>query len=166
MSRMNAGLLTSDRGDWTTPKAFFDLIDSEFGFTLDAAASAENALCQRFYDENADGLAQPWTGVVWCNPPYGRGIDKWVERGYGSAVAGATVVMLIPARTDTQYWHKYVMRAAEVRLLRGRLVFGQGEARANAPFPSALVVFRPGVHFPRFTSIERGALTPRAKEAA
>lgn len=163
MSRMNAGLLSSDRGDWTTPRAFFDLVDAEFDFTLDAAADESNALCSNYYDEAADGLSQPWTGVVWCNPPYGRGIDRWIQRGYEAARDGATVVMLIPARTDTAYWHDYVMRADELRLLRGRLVFGAGEARANAPFPSALVVFRPGPGTgpPAVTSMRRGELTRR-----
>jgi site-specific DNA-methyltransferase (adenine-specific) len=162
---MNGGLLSSERGDWATPQAFFDLVDAEFGFTLDAAASEGNAKCAQFYTEADDGLARPWTGTVWCNPPYGRGIADWVQRGYDESRRGATVVMLIPARTDTAYWHDYVMRAAEVRLLRGRLVFGTGEARANAPFPSALVVFRPGVGGPpSVTTMHRGALTRRLIE--
>lgn len=161
MSRMNGGLLTSERGDWATPQSFFDLVDAEFRFTLDAAAESHNAKCAEFYSPEKSGLDHPWTGVVWCNPPYGRGIDQWIRRGYEAATAGATVVMLIPARTDTAYWHDYVMRAAEVRLLRGRLVFGQGEARANAPFPSALVVFRPGQHVTAFSSVGRGVLTRR-----
>jgi site-specific DNA-methyltransferase (adenine-specific) len=164
MSRMNGGLLSSERGDWATPQAFFDLVDTEFGFTLDSAAEPHNAKCARYYTEADSGLLNDWTGVVWCNPPYGRGIADWIRKGYESAQAGATVVMLIPARTDTAYWHDYVMRAAEVRLLRGRLVFGSGEARANAPFPSALVVFRPGDHAPEVTSMGRGALTRRAAD--
>lgn len=162
MTRMNGGLLTSNRGDWETPQAFFDLVDAEFGFTLDAAASPTNAKAPAFYTETENGLIQPWTGTVWCNPPYGRGIDSWVRKGYESGQVGAIVVMLIPARTDTRYWHDFVMHAAEVRLLRGRLVFGAGEARANAPFPSALVVFKPGATSPVFTTMDRGALTRRA----
>lgn len=155
-------MFTSDRMDWATPQAFFDLVNAEFGFTLDAAASLENAKCGRYYTEADDALNLGWSGVIWCNPPYGREIAKWVRKGYAESQEGATVVMLIPARTDTAYWHDYVMRAAEVRLLRGRLVFGSGEARANAPFPSALVVFRPGDHEPRISTMERGALTRRA----
>lgn len=162
MSRLNGGLFASDRGDWETPKQFFDLVDAEFGFDLDAAASHANALCGRYYTEADDGLSQPWTGTVWCNPPYGRGISAWVRKGWESSQAGAIVVMLIPARTDTAYWHDYVMRSAEIRLLRGRLVFGGGEARANAPFPSALVVFRAGSHHPVVSTMSRGALTKRA----
>lgn len=161
MSQIHEGMFTSDRMDWATPDAFFDLVHAEFGFTLDAAAEPHNAKCLEFYTEAEDGLAQPWPGVVWCNPPYGRTIGRWVEKGYSEAQAGATVVMLIPARTDTAYWHDYVMKAAEVRLIRGRLVFGQGEARSNAPFPSALVVFRPGSHAPAVTTMDRGPLTRR-----
>ena len=162
MSRLNEGMFSSDRPDWATPQAFFDLVDAEFRFTLDAAAEPHNAKCERYYSEADCGLLNEWTGVVWCNPPYGRGIDEWIRKGYESAQAGATVVMLIPARTDTAYWHDYVMRAAEIRLVRGRLVFGTGEARANAPFPSALVVFRPGDHAPTVSAIDRGTLTRRA----
>lgn len=161
LSKLNEGLFTSNRGDWATPQAFFDLVDAEFGFTLDAAASPENAKAPAFYTESDDGLSLPWRGVVWCNPPYGRGIEAWVRKGFEEAQGGSTVVMLIPARTDTRYWHDYVMRAAEIRLIRGRLVFGTGEARANAPFPSALVVFRPGEHTTALYPMGRGALTPR-----
>jgi len=162
VSRLNEGLFTSDRGDWSTPQAFFDIVNAEFRFTFDAAASDDNAKTTMYYTETDDALMRPWPGVVWCNPPYGRGISNWVRKGYEEAQTGSTVVMLIPARTDTAYWHDYVMRAAEVRLVRGRLVFGTGEARANAPFPSALVVFRAGEHKPTVSSIGRGALTRRA----
>lgn len=162
VTKLNDGLFSSDRMDWATPQSFFDLVDDEFGFTLDAAAEAHNAKCEAYYDEMIDGLSRPWTGVVWCNPPYGRAIAKWVEKGYREAQAGATVVMLIPARTDTAYWHDYAMRAAEIRMIRGRLVFGTGEARANAPFPSALIVFQPGRHTPIVSTMGRGELTRRA----
>ncbi len=162
MSRINGGMFTSDRLDWATPKGFFDLVSAEFAFDLDAAASHNNAKCNRYYTEEEDGLSQPWQGTVWCNPPYGRGIKDWVRKGYDSAQEGAVVVMLIPARTDTTYWHEYVMRAAEVRLIRGRLVFGDGEATSNAPFPCALVVFRSGEHAPTFSTMDRGTMQRRA----
>lgn len=162
VSRLNEGLFSSARMDWATPQSFFDLVNAEFGFTLDSAAEAHNAKCASYYDESVDGLSQPWPGVVWCNPPYGRSISKWVEKGWSEAQNGATVVMLIPARTDTAYWHDYVMRAAEIRMVRGRLVFGTGDARANAPFPSALIVFRPGEHVPTVSAMDRGTLTRRA----
>lgn len=162
MSRIHEGMFTSERGDWATPQAFFNMVQGEFGFTLDAAASPDNAKCDDYYTEDEDALTLLWDGVVWCNPPYGRQIGKWIQKGYDEAQRGSVVVMLIPARTDTASWHDFVMKADEVRLIRGRLVFGAGEATSNAPFPSALVVFRRGAHTPRFTSMDRARLTRRA----
>ncbi len=126
---------------WETPQAFFDELDTEFGFTLDVCALPENAKCPRYFTPAVDGLKQPWRGVCWMNPPYGREIGKWVAKAYESAKEGATVVCLLPARTDTAWWHSYVLEAAEVRFVRGRLRFG--DAENSAPFPSAVVVFRP-----------------------
>lgn len=163
MSRINEGMFTSERLDWATPQGFFDLVAEEFDFTLDAAASPHNTkVADAYYTEDEDALTLPWEGVVWCNPPYGRGIGKWVQKGYEEAQKGALVAMLIPARTDTSWWHEYVMRAHEVRLVRGRLVFGQGEATSNAPFPCALVIFREGPWSPVFTAMDRGLLNRRA----
>jgi len=136
---LSPGLFSSTRDDWATPQALFDELDREFGFTLDVCATAENAKCERFYSPEEDGLKQPWTGVCWCNPPYGRRIGAWIRKAYESAQAGATVVCLIPARTDTSYWHEYVMRG-EVRFIRGRVCFG-GRKPSRSPFPSAIVVF-------------------------
>lgn len=122
-----------------TPQWFFDQCNAEFGpFELDVAADAINAKCPRFYDRERNGLLHEWKGRVWCNPPYGRGIGEWVKKAFESAKAGAVVVCLIPARTDTAWWHDYAMRG-EVRFIRGRLKFGT--AQNNAPFPSALVIF-------------------------
>ena len=134
---------SSERHDWTTPRAFFDELHAEFGFTLDAAASPHNALCPRYFTEESDGLAQDWRGeVVWCNPPYGRQIGKWIAKAAEEARGGATVVMLIPARPDTAAWHDHIFAnpQATVRFVRGRLKFG--EAKESAPFPSAVVIFR------------------------
>ncbi|KEF35509.1 adenine methyltransferase [Deinococcus sp. RL] len=135
---------SSEKHDWTTPRSFFDELNAEFNFTLDAAASPHNALCSRYFTEADDGLSQPWTGTVWCNPPYGRQIGRWIAKAAQSACEGATVVMLIPARTDTAAWHDHILfnPQAEVRFVRGRLRFG--DATANAPFPSAVIIFRPG----------------------
>lgn len=133
---------SSVKHDWTTPRAFFDALNTEFHFTLDAAASPENALCPEFYTEADDGLAMSWRGhTVWVNPPYGRGIGKWIQKAAESAVLGATVVMLIPARTDTAAWHTHIhgQPGVEIRFVRGRLRFG--DATENAPFPCAVVVF-------------------------
>ena len=126
---------------WPTPQSLFDELHHEFGFTLDVCALAANAKCPAFFTPEMDGLAQEWTGVCWMNPPYGRSIGRWMEKAFTSAAAGALVVCLVPARTDTAWWHEFVTKASEVRFLRGRLRFGGAEA--SAPFPSALVIFRP-----------------------
>lgn len=137
---MNTDLHFSSKTDlWATPQEFFDKLNEEFNFTLDVCATLENAKCSRFYTIDDDGLSQSWTGTVWCNPPYGRQIGKWIQKGHESSLGGATVVMLIPSRTDTKYWHDFVMKG-EVRFIKGRLKFG--DAKANAPFPSAVVVFK------------------------
>lgn len=127
--RINAGLFSSNEESWSTPKSLFAALDAEFGFTLDPCASAENATVERFFTKDDDGLAQDWDGVVFMNPPYGRTIGRWVEKAYRESLRGAVVVCLIPARTDTAYWHDYVMRASEVRFIRGRLHFGGDHER-------------------------------------
>jgi phage N-6-adenine-methyltransferase len=126
---------------WATPQAFFDQLHAEFGFTLDVCALPENAKCRRYVTPCEDGLAQDWSqDVCWMNPPYGRSIGHWMRKAYESAQQGATVVCLVPARTDTRWWHDYAMRG-EIRFIKGRLRFG--EAKTNAPFPNAVVIFRP-----------------------
>ena len=124
---------------WATPQSLFDELNYEFHFTLDVCAIPDNAKCPMFYSPAEDGLSQPWTGVCWMNPPYGRAIGLWVARAYRAALTGATVVALLPARTDTTWWHDYVVKAKDIRFLRGRIRFG--EAKYSAPFPSAVVVF-------------------------
>lgn len=126
--------------EWETPLDFFRDLDREFGFDVDVCATPDKAKCLRYYTPEMDGLAQTWRGTCWMNPPYGRQIGKWVRKAYESAQAGATVVCLLPARTDTAWWHDYCQRA-EVRFVRGRLKFGG--AKHSAPFPSAVVIFRP-----------------------
>lgn len=125
---------------WATPQGFFDGLDTEFGFQVDVCAIAENAKCARFFTPEEDGLAQEWTGICWMNPPYGRTIGRWMRKAYESSQLGATVVCLVPARTDTVWWHEYAMKG-EIRFIRGRLKFGGH--KNSAPFPSAVVVFRP-----------------------
>jgi len=133
---------SSATDEWPTPQDFFDRLNEEFHFTLDVCATPENAKCPRYYTKRENGLLQKWEGVCWMNPPYGREIGKWVKKAYESALDGATVVCLLPARTDTSWWHDYCMKG-EIRFVRGRLKFG--DANENAPFPSVVVVFRPGV---------------------
>lgn len=130
---------SSATSEWSTPQDFFDLVASEFPFELDVCAASENAKCPAFYAMAEDGLAQPWTGVCWMNPPYGRVIKDWITKAWASAKDGATVACLLPARTDTSWWWDYC-RHAEVRFLRGRLSFG-GRSELGAPFPSVLVIF-------------------------
>ena len=141
---MNASVLFSSKTDmWETPQDFFDKLNREFNFTLDVCATPENAKCENFYSPEQDGLSLLWKGRVWCNPPYGRQVGQWVEKAYMSAQAGALVVMLLPARTDTAWFHDYVYRKAEIRFVRGRLKFGG--SKTGAPFPSMLCIFREGV---------------------
>lgn len=125
---------------WATPQAFFDKYDEKFNFELDVCANAENAKCKHYFTEEEDGLAQEWTGVCWMNPPYGREIIHWMKKAYESSLEGATIVCLVPARTDTKWWHEYAMKG-QIEFIRGRLKFG--DAKNSAPFPSAVVVFYP-----------------------
>ena len=136
---INKGLFTSNTDLWATPQDFFDKLDEEFHFDLDVCALPENAKCTRYFTPDIDGLKQEWTGTVWCNPPYGRQIGKWVEKAYKS---DCTVAMLLPARTDTKWFHDYIYGKAEVRFIKGRLKFGGAEQ--GAPFPSMVVVFKKG----------------------
>lgn len=133
----NKGMFTSNTDLWATPQDFFDELDREFGFDLDVCAIPENAKCSRYFTPEQDGLKQEWNGTVWCNPPYGRQIGKWVEKAYKS---DCTVVMLLPARTDTGWFHDYIYGKAEIRFVRGRIRFGGAEW--NAPFPSMVVIYR------------------------
>lgn len=137
------GMMASNNHDWETPSEVFDALDQEFRFTLDPCCTAETAKCAKFYTKADDGLAQSWAGeIVFMNPPYGREIGRWIEKACGEIEA--TVVCLIPARTDTRWWHRWCMRANEVRLVEGRVCFRRGGRVGSAPFPSAAVVYRSG----------------------
>jgi len=139
---MNEGLFTSKTDEWATPAATFAELDAEFHFDLDPCADATNHKCADYYTKEQDGLAQNWGGrKVFCNPPYGRAIAAWVRKCSEEAAKPNTlVVMLIPARTDTAYFHDYIYhKAREIRFIRGRLHFN--ESRSGAPFPSMIVVF-------------------------
>lgn len=133
-------MFSSKTCEWETPIEFFKELDARYHFTLDVCATRENAKCEAFFTREDDGLAQKWHGVCWMNPPYGREIGKWVRKAYETALQGATVVCLLPARTDTAWWHDYCMHG-DITFIRGRLKFG---GCANpAPFPSAVVLFYP-----------------------
>lgn len=124
---------------WSTPQNFFDKLHGEFCFDLDVCSTHENAKVQKHFTKEDDGLSQQWSGVCWMNPPYGREIGAWMRKAHESAMGGAVVVCLVPARTDTKWWHDYAIQH-EVRFIRGRLKFG--DAKNSAPFPSAVVVMR------------------------
>lgn len=142
MTDMNVHF-SSATPEWYTPLDFFRELDAEFNFTLDPCCTHENAKVAKHYTVEDDGLAQDWgEDVVFMNPPYGREIKDWMKKAYESSLLGATVVCLVPARTDTAWWHDYAVKG-ETRFLRGRLKFGG--ATTSAPFPSAVVIFRSGL---------------------
>lgn len=133
-------MMSSNTPEWATPQSFFDELNREFSFTLDPCSTHENAKCEKHYTKEDDGLSKNWGGeVVFCNPPYGRELPKWVKKCYEEG-RRADVVMLIPARTDTRWFHDYIYGKAEIRFIKGRLKFGN--AKQSAPFPSMLVIYR------------------------
>lgn len=137
---MNTELMFSSETDlWSTPQEFFNEWNEKYKFTLDVCSDGINNKCKDYFTKEHDGLVQEWKGSCWMNPPYGREIIKWMKKAYESSLEGATVVCLVPARTDTKWWHEYAMKG-EVTFIRGRLKFG--ESKNPAPFPSAVVVFK------------------------
>ena len=139
---MTKGMYTSNTDDWATPMYFFEELNKEFNFTLDPCASHKNHKCKKYFTIDDDGLSKDWQGnVVFVNPPYGRVIGDWVSKSYEESLKkNTTVVMLVPARTDTRWFHDYIYNKAEVRFVKGRLKFGDG--KNSAPFPSMVVIFR------------------------
>ena len=137
---ITSGMMSSNTPEWATPQSFFDALNREFSFTLDPCSTHENAKCEKHYTKEDDGLSKSWGGeVVFCNPPYGRELPKWVKKCYEES-RHADVVMLIPARTDTRWFHDYIYGKAEIRFIKGRLKFGN--AKQSAPFPSMVVIYR------------------------
>ena len=142
MDDLNTEVLFSSKEEkWATPQDFFDKLNDEFHFTLDAAASPDNAKCTNYFTEEQDGLAQSWEGhTVWCNPPYCRKTGLWVKKAYEEHQrTGCTVVMLLPSRTDVRWFHDYILGKAEIRFIKGRLKFGGN--KNSAPFPSIVVIY-------------------------
>ena len=144
---MNRVVFSSKDLSWCTPQKFFDELNKEFKFTLDAAATSESAKCEKYYTPEDDALSQPWDateGAVFCNPPYGRQIGKWVEKAFIESLKGTTIVLLVPSRTCTRWFHNHVLDHAEIRFIRSRLRFAdaKGNTQKNsAPFPSMVVVY-------------------------
>ncbi len=130
MTALNRGLFTSLRGDWKTPRALYQALDAEFRFDHDPCPAKPKI----------NGLESDWGNVNFVNPPYGKEITKWIQKGYQENLKGKTVVFLVPSRTDTQWWHDYIMKANKIRFIRGRLKFD--DQKNSAPFPSAIVVFK------------------------
>jgi site-specific DNA-methyltransferase (adenine-specific) len=137
---INTGLLTSASDNWATPNKLFNDLNKEFNFTLDPCADSTNKKCSKYFTISDNGLEQDWgTNIVFMNPPYGRQIKNWMKKAYESSTKGATVVCLVPSRTDTKWWHDYAING-EIRFIKGRLKFGN--AIHNAPFPSAIIIFK------------------------
>ena len=130
---------SSVKHDYETPQYLFDELDAEFHFDLDVCATHKNAKCDRYFTPEMDGLSRSWGGICWMNPPYGRQIGKWMKKAYIESQNGSTVVCLVPSRTDTRWWHDYVMKG-EVRFIKGRITFVG--TKGHAPFPCAVVIFR------------------------
>lgn len=135
------GMFSSASNEWATPQEFFEQLDAEFHFTLDPCSTHDNAKCEKHYTIEEDGLSQNWGGRVFCNPPYGRELPKWVKKCYEESLKGTLVVMLIPSRTDTRWFWDFIYNKAEIRFIKGRLKFGDG--KQSAPFPSMVEIFKP-----------------------
>lgn len=132
---------SSKTDQWSTPQDFFDKLNEEFDFNLDVCADTKNHKCAMWFNKEENGLIKSWDkSRVFCNPPYGREIGLWVKKA--SEAVGGVVVMLIPARTDTKYFHQYIYKkkGVEIRFLKGRLKFG--DSKNSAPFPSMVVIFK------------------------
>lgn len=150
---VNKALLSSKSDEWETPQDFYDALNAEFNFTLDPCCREYNHKCDKYYTAEQDGLSKSWAGeTVFCNPPYGKSIGAWVKKCYEESLKGSTIVMLIPSRTDTAWFHDYIWGKAEIRFVRGRLRFinrtfpswrEDGNFKVSpATFPSMVVVYR------------------------
>ena len=144
MDEFRSDLMFSSKSiDWATPQDFFDKLNEEFRFTLDPCADDYNHKCAKYYTKDQDGLKQDWAGeIVFCNPPYGRDVSKWARKCFQEVYSGKCkcAVILLPARTDTRWFHDCIYKRAEIRFVKGRLKFG-GQTQP-APFPSMVAIFR------------------------
>lgn len=141
-------MFSSKTDKWSTPQSFFDELNKEFHFTLDPCADCTNHKCDKYFTKEQDGLIQDWGGeTVFCNPPYGnKETGIWTKKCYEESLKpNATVVLLIPARTDRKSFHDYIYGKVEIRFIKGRLKFGDG--KNPAPFPSMIVIFKNGDHY-------------------
>ena len=139
----NEVMFSTDTEHWSTPISLFEELNSEFDFTLDACADTTNYKVKKYFNKKQNGLHQSWqNNVVWVNPPYGTGISAWIEKAYNECSDECTVVMLLPARTDTKWFHTFIYTNpdCEIKFLKGRLKFSN--SKTSAPFPSMVVVFK------------------------
>lgn len=149
---LNDSLYSSEKHDWETPIELFNALNNEFNFNLDVCASKENKKCENYFCEEDNALWKEWNGNCFMNPPYGRGIEWWVQKAYNESQKGNIIVCLLPVRSDTKWWHFYCMKSFEIRLLTRRLTFSKYNNKA--PFPCAIVIFKPGIHTTILKSME------------
>lgn len=150
---LNDGMMTSNSEEWETPRDLFDQLNAVFHFDLDVCATDKNAKCHIWFTKEMDGLKQKWfdycTQIAWMNPPYGSGITDWIKKAYSESLDGMTVVCLLPSRTDTRWFHEWIVGKAEITFLQGRLKFGG--CKNSAPFPSMIAVYRPPLNLRGWT---------------
>lgn len=140
---MNIDLMFSSKTDnWATPQDFFDCLNSQYHFTLDPCADDKNHKCDQYFTKEIDWLSQKWSGRVFCNPPYGREMKNWIKKSSEESKNCEIIILLIPARTDTSYFHDYIYghEDVDIEFIRWRLKFG--DSKNCAPFPSMLVTFK------------------------
>lgn len=165
MARFDKNRFRTDNQDWETPIDLFEMLNSEFHFDFDLSASKENTKCRKFFSKEDDALSKDWNGVCWLNPPYGsnsiNSLKNWVRKSFEETrKEGCVVVMLIPARTNTEWWHRYCMKAKEVRLIKGRPKF-KGNIH-GLPQPLAIIVFDKKSTQP-ILKTQEGIFPPKAK---
>lgn len=158
-SKLTSGLFTSRTEEWGTPDYVFLPLNKEFDFQVDVCATSENTKCKVFFNKSVDGLKREWSPFrCWMNPPYGKSISKWMKKAFEESQRGALVVSLIPSRTDTRWWHEWVMKSAEVRFISGRVNFSNQSAKGqnskqSAPFPSCIAIYFPELENPYKLSV-------------
>ncbi len=137
---LNESMYSSKTPEWSTPQQTFDTLNNHFNFEVDVCATDDNYKCDVYYTKEDNELNKEWKETIFMNPPYGREIKEWMKKAYeDSAKYNNTIVCLVPARTDTKWWHDYAMKASVIIFIKGRLKFG--ESKNSAPFPSAVVIF-------------------------
>ena len=147
MGKLDKNRFSSLSIERETPIDLFNLLDKEFHFTLDPCATPKNTKCIKFYTKEQNGLIQDWSKeVVFCNPPYGKGMTDWIKKSITESSLGATIVVLIPARTNTNWWNNLCMKADEIRFITGRPKFEN--MKHGLPFPLVLLIFRPNSRHP------------------